>query len=127
MHRLQTRSRTLQGLPYDEPYVAVFENMDTVVFFNGCGQEAQLWQQYAGAVLPTREIEGRASHATSSGDRQEPLDVWWLLCSIMRSCASELFTNAVCACVGCAIDTGPEAASSKSYNYFANIETAPNG
>ena len=48
----------LQGLPYDEPYVAVFENMDTVVFFNGCGNEAQLWQQFAGGVLPTREIEG---------------------------------------------------------------------
>lgn len=50
--------RLLQGLPYDEPYVAVFENMDTVVFFNGCGNEAQLWQQFAGGVLPTREIEG---------------------------------------------------------------------
>ena len=88
MHSLQTRSRTLQGLPYDEPYVAVFENMDTVVFFNGCGQEAQLWQQYAGAVLPTREIEGRASHATSSGVWQELLDDYWLLCFVMRSCVS---------------------------------------
>ncbi|KAK9844072.1 hypothetical protein WJX81_003755 [Elliptochloris bilobata] len=48
---------TETGLPYDEPYVAVFENMDTVVFFNGCGNEAQLWQQFAGHVLPTREIE----------------------------------------------------------------------
>lgn len=52
----------LQGLPYDEPYVAVFENMDTVVFFNGCGNEAQLWQQFAGGVLPTREIEGALSN-----------------------------------------------------------------
>ncbi len=100
MHRLQTCSRNLQGLPYDEPYVAVFENMDTVVFFNGCGQEAQLWQQYAGAVLPTREIEGRASHASSSGDWQELLDVGGYF---------PLSLIAVCTCVGCAIDTGPEA------------------
>ena len=41
--------------------MAVFENMDTVVFFNGCGNEAQLWQQFAGGVLPTREIEGAPS------------------------------------------------------------------
>ncbi len=106
----------MQGLPYDEPYVAVFENMDTVVFFNGCGQEAQLWLQYAGAVLPTREIEGRASHAPSSGNWQELLDVWWLLCSMMRSCVSGLSTNAVCACVGCAIDTGPEALSALEFS-----------
>jgi len=56
----ELRGRGSQGLPYDEPYVAVFENMDTVVFFNGCGNEAHLWQQYAGGALSTRETEGAA-------------------------------------------------------------------
>ena len=46
--------------------MAVFENMDTVVFFNGCGNEAQLWQQFAGGVLPTREIEGAPSTQAST-------------------------------------------------------------
>lgn len=77
----------LQGLPYDEPYVAVFENMDTVVFFNGCGNEAQLWQQFAGGVLPTREIEGASvawastsgsTHATDTIAKTTTTDAWCL-------------------------------------------------
>ncbi len=60
-----SEARASQGLPYDEPYVAVFENMDTVVFFNGCGNEAHLWQQYAGGALSTRETEGAAPGSRS--------------------------------------------------------------
>lgn len=36
----------------------MFENMDTVVFFNGKGYEGKIWQQLAENPLPSRNIEG---------------------------------------------------------------------
>ena len=47
-----------QDLPSEETYLAVFENMDTVVFFNAQGRESRIWQQLTGAALPSRNIEG---------------------------------------------------------------------
>ena len=40
-------------------YLAIFDNMDTVVFFNGMGREVQLWKDLVGAFLPARNIEGQ--------------------------------------------------------------------
>ena len=47
-----------QDLPFLETYLAVFQHMDTVVFFNGQGREARIWQQLTGSSLPSRNIEG---------------------------------------------------------------------
>lgn len=43
--------------------MAVFENMDTVVFFNAKGYETKIWERLANATLPSRNIEGEASGA----------------------------------------------------------------
>ncbi|CAL8468601.1 g8141 [Coccomyxa elongata] len=46
-----------KDLPCRETYVAVFENMDTVVFFNAKGYETKIWEKLANATLPSRNIE----------------------------------------------------------------------
>lgn len=48
----------VQDLSCRETYVAVFENMDTVVFFNAKGYETKIWEKLANATLPSRNIEG---------------------------------------------------------------------
>ncbi len=58
---LQTKfdvEHVLQVLPAKETFIAVFENMDTVVFFNGKGYEGKIWQRLAKNPLPYRNIEG---------------------------------------------------------------------
>ena len=54
----------VQDLPCRETYVAVFENMDTVVFFNAKGYEAKIWEKLANATLPSRNIEGEEANST---------------------------------------------------------------
>lgn len=58
---LRTDTGASQDLPCRETYVAVFENMDTVVFFNGRGYEAKIWERLTNATLPSRNIEGELS------------------------------------------------------------------
>ncbi len=53
----------MQDLPCRETYVAVFENMDTVVFFNAKGYETKIWERLASSTLPSRNIEGETSAA----------------------------------------------------------------
>ena len=48
----------MQGIPSAETYLAVFQDMDTVVFFNGRGQEGQIWEQLTGSKLSSPNIEG---------------------------------------------------------------------
>lgn len=54
----------VQDLPCRETYVAVFENMDTVVFFNAKGYETKIWEKLANATLPSRNIEGEQPNST---------------------------------------------------------------
>lgn len=55
----------VQEIRTSETYLAIFNSMDTVVFFNGRGREVQLWKELAGATLPSRNIEGRPQIALS--------------------------------------------------------------
>lgn len=49
----------MQDICTSATYLAIFNNMDTVVFFNGMGREVQLWKDLVGAFLPARNIEGQ--------------------------------------------------------------------
>ena len=53
----------MQDICTSATYLAIFNNMDTVVFFNGMGREVQLWKDLVGAFLPARNIEGQKSKA----------------------------------------------------------------
>ena len=48
----------MQDIPSTETYLAVFQHMDTIVFFNGRGQEGQIWEQLTGSKLSSPNIEG---------------------------------------------------------------------
>ena len=48
----------MQDIPFSETYLAVFPDMDTIVFFNGRGQEGQIWKQLTGSNLTSPNIEG---------------------------------------------------------------------
>ena len=63
--------RKIRRIRTSETYLAMFNNMDTVVFFNGSGREVQLWKELTGATLAARNIEGTAPALWPNVTRKE--------------------------------------------------------
>lgn len=55
-----------QGLAPNGKYVAVFDRMESVVFFNGEGQEEQIWKTITGGSLGPRHTEGTDVHSCTA-------------------------------------------------------------
>ena len=49
----------VQGLPC-ETYIFTLDKMESVIFFNGMGNERETWEMHAGGHLTQRFTEGRS-------------------------------------------------------------------